>query len=207
MKLFLSITLCALPLGYCWGQNPEPGSNAPGVEKKLCLCTFHLSGTSKRGNVGSFVGGITGAVIAGNASAYYDSISLEVQKIYETALAESGIFAQSGAGKLAPKEDGKALADTAVKNKFTACVSAKIFWAARMGWNKRAAVATKWEGVGAGKCKFKVSTMASSEETHGMFPNGADPALKPVYLALARDDVKQFLEALPKAMSKAGCAQ
>jgi len=209
MRRFLSLTLLALPVGYCWGQNPEPSPRDAGAEKKLCLCTFHVSGTSKRGNIGGFVGGIAGGAIASSTGSYYDSIRAEVQKVYETALAESGVFQQPGDGKLIAMENGKdvSLADAATKNKLKACVSAKTYWAARMGWNKRAAVATKWEVVGAGKCKFKVSTTASSDETHGMFPNGADPALKPVYLALAKDDVKQFLEALPKAMTKAGCAE
>jgi len=209
MKLFLSLTLFALPVGYCWGQNPEPVPRDAGAEKKLCLCMFHLSGTSKRGNVGGFIGGVAGGAIAGSTGSYYEEISTEVQKAYATALAESGMFQQPGGDKPIAMENGKALplSDAAAKNHLTACVSAKTYWAARMGWNKRAAVATKWEVVGAGKCKFKLSTTASSEETHGVFPNGADPELKPVYLALAKDDVKQFLEALPKAMSKAGCSE
>jgi hypothetical protein len=98
------------------------------------------------------------------------------------------------------------LADTARQNGLFACVSAGSFWGVRPGWNKKVVIRTTWVVVGAGGCKAKIVTQTISKDTYGKFPDGSDPKLKPVYLELAKEDARQFLESLPKSMEKAGCA-
>jgi hypothetical protein len=208
MKINLTLTLLALQAGYSWGQNAETAPVTQ-TDKQICLCRFELGGTSKRGMAGGLAGGAVGGAIAGKPTSYYSDAGKEAQQIYETTLTQSGVFQPFKNDHSGAPDSGKtvSLTDTAAKNGLYACVRGKSYWAARMGWNKQAAVVTKWELAGAGKCKFKMTTTATSKETHGKFPNGADPALKPVYLELVREDARQLLETLPKAMKKAHCTQ
>jgi hypothetical protein len=48
-------------------------------------------------------------------------------------------------------------------------------------------------------------TQVGSKDTYGKFPDGSDPKLKPFYLEMTKEDARQFLEALPRSMMKAGC--
>jgi hypothetical protein len=204
MRYFLAFALLASQAGYSWGQSNEP---VPEPAKRLGLCQFSLDGTSSRGVVGGAVGGAIGGAIAGGPAPYFGQINKEVQGVYGTAFAESALFQKLSDVELVTFESGKivSLTGTADKNKLAACVSAKSYWAAKVGWNKRLAIITKWEIIGRGKCKAKVTTSVASNETHGKFPGGTDPALKAPYLELAKDDAKQFLDALPMALRKAQC--
>jgi hypothetical protein len=59
--------------------------------------------------------------------------------------------------------------------------------------------------VGEGGCRTKIVTQVVSKDTYGKFPDGSDPKLKPFYLEMTKEDARQFLEALPRSMMKAGC--
>ena len=210
MKMFLTLTLFAVQVGISSGQSTEPVPRDAGPQKQLCLCAFRVDGTSKGGNAAGALGGLVGGVIAASAHhGYYGDINQEVQHVYEAALKESGSFQYVNSEKLIDAEGGKplSLTDTAAKNKLFACASAKPYWAARAGWNKQAAIWTKWEIAGPGGCKLKFKTSVASKETYGKFPNGADPKLKPAYLELSKEDAKQFLETFQRAMKRAGCGE
>jgi hypothetical protein len=173
----------------------QSAGTAPQPANRMGICAFQLSGAG-------FLAGTETA-----AGGYFDEIGEEVQGVYETLFAENPLFARPGDTKPVWQEDGDAakVAEAIARNRLGACVSAMSTWGAKVGWNKRLVIATKWEVVGGGRCKFRVSTYAESQETHGKFPKGADPALKPAYLDVAKADARQFLKALPGAMEKARC--
>jgi hypothetical protein len=209
MKTILTLTLLAAQAGVSYGQSGEAVARDAGTQKPMCLCAFQLAGTSKKGVAGGMVGGLAGAAIAGRTS-YFGDISKEVQQVYEAAFKESGAFPYAGSDKLVVAGDVKnlALSDTAEKNKLLACARAKPYWAARPGWNKKIAIFTKWEIAGPGGCKLKFNTSVASQDTHGKFPNGADPKMKAVYLELSKEDAKQFVQAFQNAKAKkSACGQ
>ncbi len=192
------------------GPSATTAPSGAAQQQQISLCEFLVNGTTKAGNAGAFIGGgIGGAVAASGVHSYYGEINKEVQHIYETALKASGLFQYTDREKLIGTEGEKPLplADTAAKNKLFACVSAKPFWNNRMGFNKQLNISTNWKIEGSGGCKVKFSTDVASKETYGKGPNGADPALKPVYLELSKEDAEQFLAAYEKAMKKAGCGE
>jgi hypothetical protein len=185
---------------------PAPCSPAPTMQ--LSLCEFHVDGTSKSGNTGAFVGGLAGAAIAASGThTYYHDINDAVKHVYETAIEKSCRFQVVNGETQADSEGGKhlSLAEIARKNNLSACVSAKPYWAAKVGWDKEVAIYTKWEVESSTGCKVKFKTSVSSDNTYGKFPNGADPTLQPVYLGLSKQDAGQFLEEFQRAIKKAGC--
>ena len=193
------------------GAAPVPPVAEP--QKQLSLCEFHVNGSTKAGNAAVALGAVstvTGVIVSVNGTqSYYPSINKEVQHIYETELKASDLFQYVDREKLDSTEGEKPLplADTAAKNKLFACVSAKPYWNNRAGFNKQLNISTKWEIAGPGGCKLKFDTSVATKETYGKFPNGADPALKPAYLELSKEDARKFLEELPGKMEKAGCGK
>jgi hypothetical protein len=185
---------------------PAPCSPAPTMQ--LSLCEFQVDGTSKSGNTGAFVGGLAGAAIASSGThTYYRDINEAVKHVYQTAIEKSCRFQVVNSETHADSEGGKhlSLAEIARKNNLTACVSAKPYWAAKMGFDKEVAIYTRWEIESPGGCKAKFKTSVSSDNTYGKFPNGADPTLQPVYLGLSKQDAGQFLEEFHRAIEKSGC--
>jgi len=176
-----------------FAQDPQSES-----AKKICLCEVHVGGTSKAGSAGGALGGIIGGAIGSASGAgprYYREMSDEILQIFEQALLKSRAFQYVSQNSIesVKKGDELLLAETAKKNQLLWCVSAKSICAARMGWNKKIVLVTKWELVGPSGGKLKLSTEAESKETYGKFPNGADPKLKPAYLELAKANVQEFM--------------
>jgi hypothetical protein len=215
MKVFLALALFAVQANVSSGQSTEPAPRDAGPQTKQCLCAFRLGGSNPAGDAVAGTG-ILGAI--GNASAeasrsraanYFDGINKEVQQVYEAALKDSGVFQSANREKRIDSADEKPISstDSAASNKLFECASAKSFWGVKAGWNKRVTVSTKWELAVPGGCKLKFETSVTSDETHGKFPGPTDPALKPAYLDLSKEDAKQFLPAFQKAAKKAGCGE
>ena len=187
-----------------------PAPRALATQKLLGFCEFQVDGTSKAGNAGAFVGGAAGAAIATSGThSYYVDINQEVLQTYEKVLGKSGSFRIVNNEDLVGSDSGKqlSLSDMATRNNLLACVSAKPYWAARMGFDKQVGISTRWEVEGPGGCKLKFKTSVASSDTYGKFPNGADPALKSAYLDLSQEDARQFLETFQKEMEKSGCGK
>lgn len=218
MKTFLTLALLSMQVGISWGQGTEQAGPSLGSDKKLCLCSFRLGGTDKEANTAAALGGLFAASSVrgverraselGSAQAGSNPVfQEEAQQSYEAMFKEATTFLYMSSDKLIAKQDGKplSLADTTARNGLFACVSAGSIWGIRPGWNKKVAIRTTWVVVGASGCKAKIVTEVVSKETYGKFPDGSDPKLKPVYLELTKEDARQFLEALPKSLKKAGC--
>jgi hypothetical protein len=193
----------------------EPVPRDSGSQTQQCLCAFRLDGSNPAGDATAGTG-ILGAI--GNASAeasrsraarYFDGIGKELQPVYESVLKDSGVFQSANREKPVDSADGKPISstDSAAGNRLFECARAKSFWGVKAGWNKHVTVSTKWELTGPGGCKLKFETSVTSNETHGKFPGPTDPALKPAYLELSKEDARQFLPAFQKAAKKAGCKQ
>jgi hypothetical protein len=174
---------------------------------QLSFCKFQLWGPETTFTASGMA--IAGLSVAGemNAANYYGSISNEVKQYYKTAIEEDSRYQIVDGEKLVDSEDGKhlSLADMAQRNNLFACVSAKPQWAVKVGWDKKLAIQTKWEVESPGGCKVKFNTSVASFETYGKFPHGTDPKLKSAYLGLSKEDARQFIDELQKAMKKAGC--
>jgi hypothetical protein len=201
-----------------WGQGTGQAGPSPGSEKKLCLCSFWLGGTDKEANTAAALGGLfNGPGVVGVEHAASEVgrgragsnpvFNKEAQQSYEAVLKEASAFQYTSSDKLIAPQDGQrlSLADTAGKNGLFACVSAGSFWGVRPGWNKKLIIRTTWVVVGEGGCRTKIVTQVVSKDTYGKFPDGSDPKLKPFYLEMTKEDARQFLEALPRSMMKAGC--
>jgi hypothetical protein len=198
MKTYLTLALLAMQVAVSWGQGTDQAGPPPGSGKRLCLCSFSLDGT---------------ASTVASAIPVPESVltTLKIaQQSYETILKEATAFLYMSNDKIIVTQDNGrplSLADATVKNGLFACVSAGSFWGVQPGWNKKVVIRTTWVVVGPGGCKAKIVTTVVSKETYGKFPNVAsDPKLVPVYLELAKVDARQFLEALPASMKKAGCS-
>ena len=174
---------------------------------QLSLCKFQLWGPETTFTPSGMA--IAGLSVAGemNAANYYGSISKEVKQYYKTAIEEDSRYQVVDGEKLVDSEDEKhlSLADIAQRNNLFACVSAKPQWAAKVGWNKKLVIQTKWEVESPGGCKVKFNTSVASVETYGKFPHGTEPKLKSAYLGLSKEDARQFIDELQKEMKRAGC--
>jgi hypothetical protein len=187
---------------------PAPIRCSPAPTVQLSLCEFQVEGTSKAGNAGAFVGGLAGAAIAASGThSYYHDINDAVKHVYETAIEKSCRFQVVKSETPADAEGGKhlSLAEMARQNNLSACVSARPYWAAKMGFDKEVAIYTRWEVESPDGCKIKFKTTVSSDATYGKFPNGADPTLQPVYLGLSSQDAGQFLDEFQRAVQKSKC--
>lgn len=81
-------------------------------------------------------------------------------------------------------------------NGLHACVAAKSSLLVLVGWNKKVSVSTVWELTGRSGWKMTIETEAISQESQGMFPDTADPKLRPVFVGLARESAAKFLASL-----------
>jgi hypothetical protein len=81
-------------------------------------------------------------------------------------------------------------------NGLHACLKATSSLLVAVGWHKKVKVATTWEMTGRSGWKMTIETEAISQESQGMFPDTADPKLKPVFLELAHESVQMFLAQL-----------
>ena len=205
LTFLLALALLVLASASAWGQNAEQTPPDLGAAKRLCLCELKSHGTSATGNVGGFVGGAAGGAIAGASagSKYYSEFEVEVQQVYDAALSQSKLFQYVARNTIVTQKSGKglSLADIADQNKLQWCVKAETFNAVTVGFKKKARLVTKWELVSPDGGEIKISTTADSQETYGKFPNGADPKLRSVYLGLAKENVRQFLDKLSKKLS------
>jgi hypothetical protein len=176
---------------------------------QLSLCKFQLWGPETAFVVGGGI--IAGLSVIGqmNAANYYGSISKEVKQSYKTAIEDDSRYQVVDGENLVDSENEKhlSLADIAQRNNLFACVRAKPQWAAKVGWDKKLTIQTKWEVESPDGCKVKFNTSVASVETYGKFPHGTEPKLKSAYLELSKEDAEQFLAAYGKAMKKAGCGE
>lgn len=191
------------------GQDDKQVLRDLGPDKTLSVCAFNLSGANSRKNMAKTLGGwLIGGVIAHgiDATPYSQKLTEDFRGTFESALAATGAFQLVSAEHLMDAQNGKPLPldDAAKANALFACVSAESKLSVAAGFRKRVKVVTRWELVGPSGWKIPVSTDVTSEETTGTFVNTADPTLRPVFVGLARDSVRQFLEKLDEMMTKAG---
>ena len=189
-----------------------------GPDKTLGVCAFGLWGADaakmQRAALGGAFGGIVGAIIASTGKAAHEDspYSLEVMRdfrtIFEQAFAATGAFQVRPSERLVVGKDGKplALGDAARANALFACVKAQSSLAATFGFQKKVRLTTLWQLAGASGWEVPIKTEVDSEDTQGMKPDTADPAMKPLLLQLARRTAAQFLEKLNALLVKAGSA-
>jgi formylglycine-generating enzyme required for sulfatase activity len=189
-----------------------------GPDKTLAVCAFGLTGADAAKNAaknwGRAFGGLLGWAIAGAVvssredSAYAQELSQDFRSVYEQALAGTGAFQLSPSAQLVGAGDGTApsLVQAARQNGLFACVRAQSAVSATFGFRKSVKVTTSWLLVGPSGWETEIRTNAVSEGSLGLGPDTADPALRSLFLRLARISVWQFLEKLNGLLKKAGSA-
>ena len=190
-----------------------------GPDKKMCLCAFRLLGADAKQNIRAslspfgLVGAVIGEVVVANTdiakgenATYPQQLSMEFQNIFEQALRGTGAFQLSAPQGLVRVKDGKplTLSGVANENDLFACVKVESFLGVRFGFSKNVGVTTRWQIIGPSGWELKIATDATSEEGYGVGPNTGDPKFKPLFLQLARESARQFLEQLSKEMKDAG---
>ena len=201
---FLPLVLLASAAWASSGDETALRDLGPG--KKLCICGFHLRGAA-RGEIPPAFLGVWGArKKEPNATPYSEELSADFLRVYEQVLVKAGAFELSPSdGLRAGKgQEARALDAAARDNGLFACVSADSVLGVAMGWQKRVNVITEWLLTGPSGWEIRIKTKAASEQAQGMFPDTTDPALKPVFLQLARESARQFLEQLGAMMKESG---
>jgi hypothetical protein len=169
-------------------------------DRPLSLCEFNLLNAAGSGS--SAMLGLVGAIYDANKAQkdapYATALAAEFSGIYEGVLTGAGTFPYLPRAKLAQSPDGKPMPMEAVVNGngLHACVAAKSSLLVLVGWSKKVSVSTVWELTGRSGWKMTIETEAISQEAQGVFPDTADPKLRPVFVGLARESVAMFLASL-----------
>ena len=118
--------------------------------------------------------------------------------LYEEALIGSGCFSYLPMEKMVLEQNNKPMItdEIIVENNLNACITVKTGMSAVTGWKKKVQVVSEWRVRGRDDWKVLIITKAISEKTYGMFPGPDNPELQPIFLELAKENVKQFLKQL-----------
>lgn len=171
-----------------------------GPGRSLSLCEFDLLNAAGSGTAAilGLAGAIYDAAKAQKDTPYATELTADFSRIYEETLMGAGSFPYLLRAKLAPSPDGKPMPmDAAARgNGLHTCLKATSSLLVAVGWHKKVKIATTWEMTGRSGWKMTIETEAISQESQGMFPDTADPKLKPVFLGLAHESVQMFLAQL-----------
>lgn len=139
-------------------------------------------------------------------AAYSQQMANDFLRIYDEVLAKAGAFALTPAAGLVGTKNGKVLgmSEIAAENGLLAAVEVDSVLGITLNWDKKVDVTSHWVLTGRSGWKVKIKTVATSDRGLGVFPNTADPLLKPIILGLARESARQFLERLGAEMAQAG---
>ncbi|MEW6366569.1 MAG: SUMF1/EgtB/PvdO family nonheme iron enzyme [Acidobacteriota bacterium] len=179
-----------------------------GPDKKVGLCAFGLKGADAGKNEMVFWLGLMGRAINSSRadSPYSQQLSEEVVAIFRSILGESGAFQIPAPESLRESKDKESatLAADAGENDLYACMEIEARLGVAVGFKKRVKMETRWRIVSPSGLETEVWTEVASEDAQSMFPDTADPKLKPVFLQLARASAVQYLEELSGMMREAG---
>ena len=173
---------------------------ALGPDRSLSLCEFDLLNAGGSGTAPLL--GLAGAIYDANKAQkdapYAVELAAGFSGVYEGALMGAGSFPYVLRAKLAHPQYGKSMPMDALAkgNGLHVCLKARSSLLVLVGWNKKVSVATTWELTGRSGWKMTIETEAISREPQGMGPDTADPKLKPVFLELAQESVRMFLDQL-----------
>jgi hypothetical protein len=202
----LLLASCAGPATTASWGHALIKERALGSEKRLSLCGFRLvnagNGTAHIATLDK-MGSVTRITNYTMHTDYPDQLATGFIESYEHDLKGAGAFqylpmpvpkhlVPTGAKSVSTEPMGpvdKALSD----NHLDACVEAVSVLKPDFGWIMKVAVATTWVVTGQSGWKLTIETYAISKEAHGKEPHMDDPKLRPVFLELANESVKQFL--------------
>lgn len=172
--------------------------------KRMSLCDFKLLAGSNTAAVTGLVGAIHDANKNAKDAPYYAKLQLELTNISENVLKRNEFFQYIPCKKDTNSKSGKPIPmDILAKNnEIFACVGAKESLGVAVGWKKKVFMATVWEVLNVSGYKVKIKTYSISKDKYGTFPDVGDPNLEPVWLELAKENAKQFLEKLSEIMKQ-----
>jgi formylglycine-generating enzyme required for sulfatase activity len=205
---FLSfmLLLASVVGGSAWGKTDDTTVLRDlGPGKKISICDFRLRGAAGGGIPPAFLG-LGGAAVKDKTSAYSQELSAEFLHIYEEALSQARAFQLSPCEGLVCAKNGNplTLGEAARENGLFACVKVESILGVGLGFKKKVNVKTTWQITGPSGWMLEIETEAKPEDTQGTFPDTTDPRLKPVFLQLARESARQFLDKLGSMMKTAG---
>jgi len=174
-------------------------------ESRLSLCKYELIAGSNTAALFGIIGAVADEIKNSRDRPYYQDLCMELNRICEDTLKLSKTFEYVPAETLTTLQDGKPMPIEMIakNNNLYACVSAKSTLGIAFGWNKEIVLRTWWEITGPSGWKLEIETEAVSKETYGTFPDVGDPSLRPVWLGLAKESVKQFQEKFYEMMKEA----
>lgn len=174
-------------------------------ESKLSLCKYELIAGSNTAALFGLIGAVADEIKNSHDRPYYQDLCMELNRISEDTLKLGTSFKYCPSEELTVLCDGELMPiDMIAKaNNLFACVSAKSTLGIAFGWNKEIVLRTWWEITGPSGWKLEIETEAVSKDTYGTFPDVGDPGLRPVWLDLAKESVKQFQEKFYEMMKEA----
>lgn len=170
--------------------------------QSMGLCTFDLLAGSNTAAITGLIGAIYDANKNNKDRPYYETLRDGLIEITDEVLKGSTLFQYIPAKKLRYEQTDKPqhLDTLARSNGLFVCLSAKSGLGICVGWNKKVNITTIWEVVTQSGYKVKIKTYSASQDTYGKFPDTGDPALKPVWIELQKENTGQFLEELEKTI-------
>jgi hypothetical protein len=129
---------------------------------------------------------------------YLQYLRMGIIRASESVLEGNDVFQYIPAKKLiyAESEETVPLEVFFQKNELYGALSVKATLGVCIGWKKKVNLTTTWEITNSSGYEFTIKTYSKSKKSHGMFPDTSDPELEPVFLDLAKENTRQFLEQL-----------
>lgn len=184
---------------------PEPVPTPEMGAKGIGLCEYFLphSNWVKAGPWGAWGEGtvFTSPGTIGQ-SPYFETLRRDLIAVTDETLRGFSVVQAVPVEKLiqGPSPKPLTMPELAKLNGLFACVSAKTALVVTFGWNKKLNMQITWTVFSSSGREWEIKTESTSKDTYGKFPDVADPNLKPVWIGLARENTKQFLDRLADVM-------
>jgi hypothetical protein len=182
-------------------ETAAPERRGEGSGKKMGMSEFLLRGGANLGfglGVKKVRGDIYEADKDQNEMTYLQYLRMGIIKASESVLEGNDVFQYIPAKKLkyAESEETVPLEVFFQKNELYGALSVKATLGVCIGWKKKVNLTTTWEITNSSGYEVTIKTYSKSKKSHGMFPDTGDPELEPVFLDLAKENTRQFLEQL-----------
>lgn len=203
MRKLLLVLLLITHAALAWSQEPEQ-TPRKSANTTLSLCGVRVLGGSNTAALLGLVGVAIDVTKEVRDAPYNDQLGIDMHRVFEETLAAQTAYNYVANANLVIAKDGQPLKlpEAARENQLSACIYAVPGMTVSVGWHKKVVLITRWDIVGYPDWKYRIQTKKTSSETHGTFPDQADPALKPVLLELAKESADEFSARLAELIVK-----